>query len=35
VLGAPHGFVFFPPGSGTPETQKSLDDITQYINERI
>ncbi|KAK3673647.1 hypothetical protein LTR78_006552 [Recurvomyces mirabilis] len=34
--GAPHGFVFFPPGEGgTPETQKSLDDITMYINERV
>ncbi|KAK5111224.1 hypothetical protein LTR62_005252 [Meristemomyces frigidus] len=34
--GAPHGFVFFPPGAGgTPETQKALDDITMYINERV
>lgn len=32
--GAPHGFVFFPPG-GTEETQKGLDDITTYINERM
>lgn len=32
--GAPHGFVFFPPGR-TEETQKGLDDITMYMNERI
>ncbi|EMC97069.1 hypothetical protein BAUCODRAFT_147239 [Baudoinia panamericana UAMH 10762] len=33
--GAPHGFVFFPPGDNSPETQKALDDITTYVNERM
>lgn len=31
--GAPHGFVFFPPG-GTEQTQKGLDDITAFITEK-
>jgi len=32
--GAPHGFVFFPPG-GTETTQESLDDITTYLVDRM
>ena len=32
--GAPHGFVFFPPG-GTEETQKALGDIVMYMSERM
>jgi acetyl esterase/lipase len=33
-LGAAHGFVFFPIG-GTPETQKALDDIKAFLQERL
>lgn len=33
-LGAAHGFVFFPVG-GTPETQKALDDIKAFVQERL
>lgn len=31
--GAPHGFVFFPPG-GTETTQEGLDDIVAFVTER-
>jgi hypothetical protein len=34
ILGAPHGFVFFPVG-GTPETQKALDDIKMFVDEHM
>jgi hypothetical protein len=34
LLGAAHGFVFFPIG-GTPETQKALDDIKVFVQERL
>ena len=32
--GAPHGFVFFPPG-GTEQTDKGLEDTVAYITERM
>jgi len=32
--GAAHGFVFFPIG-GTPETQKALEDIKTFVEERL
>lgn len=34
ATGAPHGFVFFAIG-GTPETQKALDDIKLFCDERL
>jgi hypothetical protein len=34
MLGAPHGFVFFPLG-GTPETQKALNDIKMFLDEHM
>ena len=34
--GAPHGFVFYPPGqAGSEQTQRGLDDIVMYMNERM
>ncbi|KAI7219556.1 hypothetical protein KC333_g2897 [Hortaea werneckii] len=33
--GGPHGFVFYPREGGTEQTQKGLDDIVTYVNDRV